>query len=135
MIFVLLFLALLQDPTPTKPDPQLPPDLIHVSNQSCIIAEHSVAEVLDAKTGKREQLLNYRVEPYAEYDDHRERWELPKETVAHSREQRPGAIGDFEGTHEAIDACMAWTKKVKDARVKENEKMAHGGPKVLDRKK
>ncbi len=124
-IFALLFAA------PASPqDAHLPPDLIHIDRVSCTIVQHGVGEVLDAKTNQVKALLNYRAEPYAVYVDHRERWELPKELMAHSNELRPGAIGDFSGAHEAIDACVVWMDRVKAEIVTESKRMGHGAPKV-----
>ena len=123
MELLLLLFLFMQDPQVKAPPKPMPPDLIHVQNPSCTIIQHGVQEVLNAKTGEPDTIYAFRVEPYATYDDNREKWELPKEQIPHGKEERPGAIGEFQNSHEAIDACLAWTDSVKKAKIKELEKM------------
>lgn len=120
-----LFLLLFQDPKPVPKVP-LPPDLSHVTEHpSCTILGHGVAEVFNADSKKIEEVVYYRAEPFATYDDGREKWTLPEETMAHSSEKRPGALGDFATSHEAVDACFDWIKAVQLARKKEIASLAH----------
>jgi hypothetical protein len=126
IVAALLLQEVVPPPAPPPLSPKLlPPDLLHLERPSCTIVEHEVAEVFDAKTKEPKQVYHYRVEPYAEYKDHRDRWELPKETMTAGRELRPGAIGEFSNSHEAIDACDNWMKAVRAAQKVEVEKMGH----------
>jgi hypothetical protein len=134
-LIVVLLLAISSFPLSSlsqeKPDRLTPPDLLHASRFSCTIVEYEAEEVFNAKIQQPEEILRYRVEPFAEYDDHRDRWELPKETMPQNRGvMRPGALGDFSSSHEAIDACSAWMKKMKASSVEEKKKHAHGSPEV-----
>src|SRR6266566_8406918 len=103
LIFTCECISLAQDsPAPSVLDKShIPPDLIHIERVSCILAEYGVQNTLNAHTGLVEHEVMWRVEPFATYDDHRDRWELPAEKLPTTGEVRPGAIS----THKTSGAA------------------------------
>ena len=92
----------------------LPSDLSGVDRSGCMIVQHGVAEIYNAKTGGTETLFNYRAEPFVVYKDHRT-WALPKEVMVHSNTERPGALVDAKTSGEAVDVCAEWTRQLNHA--------------------
>jgi hypothetical protein len=130
MELFLLLVLLLQEPVPVAPPIPLPLDLIHVDTVSCSLIEYEAAEVLNAKTGEVTEIKKWRVEPYATYDDHRDRWELPQEQLPNSKRMRPGSIANVDSDFEALTVCRAWREKAKQAIEEARRKAVHPKKKV-----
>jgi len=109
-----------QTVTAIKVDMPMPPDLLSIERPSCNLDEYEAEEVLDAKTGEVTTITRWRVEPFATYKDHRPKWALPEEVLPHGTRRVPGSIADLSTSHEAIDACLAWTREVKKAIAREH---------------
>jgi hypothetical protein len=96
----------------------LPPDLDQVEDAGCLIVEHDVADELNAKTKKYEAVYHYRAEPKVRYvEGHKPSvWQLPEELMAASKTMRPGAIVDAATPGEAAEACLTYTRYVREAK-------------------
>src|ERR1700752_4728643 len=86
---------------------QIPPDLANIESYSCTVVEHSVASVLNAKTGQYEDIYAYRAEPHATYKGGAT-WPTELEVMKNSKEKRTMALVDTEKAGDATDACLRW---------------------------